>query len=347
MLFCNQMRKKQKTGLLFFGLVLCAACLSAFHSKQQSTFIQNKTNPETTQKISQVQLGRLLFYDPSLSRDSTISCASCHSPYNAFAHSDHALSHGINDRIGKRNAPALQNLQHHPNFMWDGAIHHLDFQGLVPLTHPDEMGQHPDSLYKRLNRSAFYKKHFYNCWGDSLITGEHLLKSFSAFLLTLQSNHSKYDSVSMGLVQFTPIQEKGHRIFIEHCEKCHKEPQMSDFSFSNNGLKPDPILQDIGRSAITGVSADSFKFKVPSLRNIEYSAPYMHDGRFKQLRQVLDHYTRIDTSIQGLDSRLSRKIRLSENEKTELISFLLCLGDKSYIFNKNLGPPPLSDYAKE
>lgn len=289
-----------------------------------------KTNPLDS---SLIQLGRALFYDPILSKNNTISCASCHSPYNAFAHTDHDLSHGIDDQIGTRNAPALFNLAWHKTFMWDGAIHHLDVQSLAPITHPKEMGESIPSLVKKLTGSNMYKRLFFNIYKDSLITGERILKSIAQFELTLISANAKYDRVLQGRDTFTHQEKNGYQIFKNHCNACHTEPLFTNSNFADNGLSLDTTLLDYGRYHVTKNPKDSLKFKTPSLRNLSYSYPFMHDGRFKKLNQVINHYTNIVKSKRLIADELSDPIILTANEKVDLISFLLTLNDKDFVFN--------------
>lgn len=280
-----------------------------------------------------IELGRNLFYSPVLSSNSTISCASCHSPYNAFSHTDHQLSHGIHDQIGTRNAPALFNLAWQEKFMWDGAINHLDMQPLAALSHPREMGETLPSVIKKLNGSAFYRSFFYNAFGDSIITGERVLKALAQFQLTLISANSKYDMVKQGKAFFTEQEENGYKLFKKNCNTCHLEPMFTDYSFANNGLPVDTTLNDFGRWVITQHSEDSLLFKVPSLRNIGYTFPYMHDGRFKKLQQVLDHYTGGIRQNKTLSKKLKRPIVLSSEDRENLIAFLLALNDREFVFN--------------
>lgn len=283
------------------------------------------------QQKDKITIGRLLFYDPILSADSTISCASCHSPYNAFAHTDHALSHGIKDSIVTRNAPALFNLAWKKNYMWDGAILHIDMQALAPINNKKEMGETTAHILEKLNKSTFYKKWFYYVYKDSNITTEIMLTSFSAFLLSLISCNSKYDSVKYNNSTFTINEKNGYSLFKKHCNTCHSEPLFSNDLFENNLLQYNPILNDSGRYVITKNIADTFLFKVPSLRNISFTYPYMHDGRFKKLMNVLDHYQNINdknTTIEKL-----KNIHLTANDKADLVSFLKTLDDKYFIFD--------------
>jgi len=279
-------------------------------------------NPLTRQGIA---LGRQLFYDPVLSRDSTVSCANCHLSFTAFTHVDHALSHGIEDRIGRRNSPALMNLAWAEQYMWDGAVNHLDMQALAPISHRTEMDHTLAAVLQRLRQSPAYSARFEAAFGDPGITGEHFLKAISQFELTLVSGNAKYDRVRMGAEQFTEQEQNGYRLFQANCADCHVEPLFSHFGFEQNGLPLDTVLMDYGRMAITQNPADSLKFKVPSLRNIEFSYPYMHDGRFPKLRDVINHYTQTKA--------LNRQIALTPNEKVDLIAFLRTLTDRDFLFN--------------
>lgn len=298
----------------------------------QYNFSKNKLTPE------KILIGRALFYDPILSRNNTVSCNSCHSQFTAFAHVDHTLSHGIDSRIGTRNAPGLMNLAWQKTFMWDGAINHLDMQPLAPIANKDEMDSNIDSVVKKLQQSAIYPTLFYKAFGDSIITGEHTLKAISQFMLTLISADSKYDSMMRGQVVFTEQEKNGYNLFKQNCSSCHSEPLFTNELFENNGLPPDNKLNDFGRMKVTKNSADSMKFKVPTLRNLEFSYPYMHDGRFKHLSDVIKHYTQINQS-NLLSKQLKKPIILSSNEQVDLIAFLLTLTDNHFLFNPDYSFP--------
>ena len=293
-------------------------------------------NPLTAEKV---ELGRALFYDPILSRTNSISCASCHSPYTTFAHVDHKLSHGVEDRIGTRNAPALINLAWNKLFMWDGAINQLDMQALAPMSHPDEMGEKIEHVVSKLQESSLYRGLFFKAFGDSTVTGEHTLKSISQFLLTVVSSNAKYDSVMRKESAFTAQEKNGYKLFQKNCASCHVEPLFTNLEFENNGLEVDSTLHDYGRMKITQNANDSLKFKVPTLRNIEFSYPYMHDGRFKKLPDVLAHYTNGILQSKTLSPKLQKPIILSSNEKVDLVSFLLTLTDRDFLFNPKYSYP--------
>ena len=299
--------------------------------------VYNFTNNALTK--SKVELGRVLFYDPILSKDNTISCASCHSPFSAFTHIDHALSHGIHDSIGTRNSPALMNLAWQKTLMWDGAINNLDMQALAPITHKAEMANDIKSLVQKLNTIKLYKHLFKDAFGDSLATGEKTLKAISQFLLTVISSNSKYDRVMKKQEIFTSQEINGYRLFQKHCNTCHKEPLFTTNDFANNGLSIDTLLNDYGRFIITKNPSDSLKFKIPTLRNIEFTFPYMHDGRFKKLSQVMTHYTSQIQSSATLASELKQKITLTSNEKVDIIAFLMTLSDREFVFDKRFADP--------
>ncbi len=290
-------------------------------------FTNNKLSAE------KIELGRKLFFDPVLSKDSTISCASCHSPYNSFSHTDHQLSHGINDQVSNRNAPAIFNVAWQKSFMWDGAINHLDTQPLAPIEHPKEMNETLEHIIIKLKRNKIYVNSFAQAFKDSIISVNHLLKSLSQFQLTLVSSNSGYDKVRQGLEKFNPQEEHGYELFKLNCNSCHAEPLFSTYQYANNGLPVDTTLQDPGRWAILMEAADSLMFKIPSLRNLSYTYPYMHDGRFKKLSQVLNHYTDGIVRHPTLSPELKDPIILSSDDKADLIAFLLTLNDKEFVFN--------------
>ncbi len=285
------------------------------------------------------QLGRALFYDPVLSTDSTISCASCHNSYTAFAHVDHALSHGIKNRIGRRNAPALMNLRYYPVLMWDGAIVSLEMQALAPLHDTAEMSESFQHVLEKLNRQKRYREWNQKAWGYDSVNSSSFLKSVASFVASLQSFQSKYDSVQRGEQVFTKQEQSGYRLFKTYCAICHTEPLFTNLQFRKNGLFPDSILNDTGRERITHQASDRYLFRVPTLRNIEFSYPYMHDGRFLKLSAVLDHYMHIGKNNSQVSPELKAGVRLTANEKTDLIAFLLCLSDRAFIFNTQFTYP--------
>lgn len=322
-----------KKGLIISLTLLCIAA-SNFTEPYPNYFPEPNYKLDFSSKTYDlIQLGRALFYDPILSADNSISCASCHSPYNSFAHTDHAVSHGIHDSIGKRNAPALINLAWQKELMWDGASNHLDVQALAPITHPGEMAETIEHVIDKLQKSKLYQSLFKGAYGDTLINSQRMLKALTQFQLTLISDDSKYDKVRRNEDTFSIQEIRGYQLFLTHCNSCHTEPLFTNHKFKNNGLNIDSQSMDLGRFNITKIPEDSMKFKVPTLRNISYTFPYMHDGRFKKLRSVINHYVDNNKEYKYISKELKQNILLSSNEKTDLISFLITLNDKNFIHN--------------
>lgn len=292
-----------------------------------------KANPITEDGY---QLGRRLFYDPSLSKDGTTPCASCHLSYTGFTHVDHNVSHGIYGRKGTRNTLALMNLAWSTSFMWDGGINHIEVQPMAPLESPFEMDNSLAAVVKQLNENESYRAHFKKVYGTSKkITGQQVLKALSQYMLSLQTSNSKYDKVMRKQegFAFSALEARGYELFKTHCSSCHTEPLFTNGGFANNGLEPDTLYNDGGRIKITRKIADSLKFKVPTLRNIEVTYPYMHDGRYRNLQMVLFHYSDGIHQTINLAPQLKNGIKLNETEKHDLIAFLKTLTDKEFLKN--------------
>lgn len=296
-------------------------------------FQNNKVTPEG------FTLGRKLFYDEILSRDSTVSCHTCHQRIAAFAHIDHTLSHGIDAKIGTRNVPALQNLIWKDAFMWDGGINHLEVQAINPITSKIEMDETLENVVKKINSNSEYRLLFKRAFKDTLINSQRLLKALSQFTGLMISSNSKYDKFTRGEVTFTEQEKSGYSLFKAKCASCHKEPLFTDNSYRNNGLRADTSLNDLGRGKITGLKEDEYKFKVPSLRNVEMTYPYMHDGRFRTLYDVLKHYGNRVSHSQGVDKAVARIENLSENDRVDLVAFLLTLTDKTFLYDRRFANP--------
>jgi cytochrome c peroxidase len=184
-----------------------------------------------------------------------------------------------------------------------------------------------------------YKKLFDDAYKDSIATGEHTLKAIAQFMLTIVSANSKYDKVMNNEDKFTVQEQNGYQIFKKNCASCHTEPLFTNGSFTNNGIGLDTILNDMGRMIVTQSKEDAYKFKVPTLRNIEFSHPYMHDGRFKKLNEVLNHYANGIKKSETLDAKLQNGIVLTSNQKVDLIAFLLTLSDKEFLFDAKFAYP--------
>jgi cytochrome c peroxidase len=293
-----------------------------------------KNNPLTEEGFC---LGRKLFFDSRLSRDGEISCASCHQPFAAFSNYDHDLSHGVENSFTDRNAPALFNLAWRKEFNWDGGINHLEVQPLMPITAPDEMGESIENVLNKLRADGNYRLMFGKAFGDSLINSKRMLQAIAQFTGSLVSANSKYDKVMRGEASFEIYEANGYRHFKQYCASCHREPLFTDNSYRNNGMSLN-VRQDAGRMRITGKASDSLKFRVPSLRNVQFSLPYMHDGSIYSLYKVIDHYAdRIDSLKPGLDPSLQKKISLSDFERSELVYFLYTLSDTGFTKNPEFG----------
>jgi cytochrome c peroxidase len=336
--------------LLFFQLILTILLLGFSKEKAVvSTFESPKSWPKPSYNFADNSpteagfiLGRKLFYDPILSRDSAISCASCHLQYTGFTHVDHAVSHGIEGRKGTRNSPVLINLAWQKHFHWDGGVNHLDAQPINPIEHFTEMDHTLPAVLDKLNRSIVYKQLFSKAFDSEKITTKQLMMALSQFLVQLVSSNSKYDRVmrhEQG-VSFTDQEKRGLKLFRKHCSSCHTEPLFTNTFFASNGIPVNNIFNDSGRFKITANPKDSLLFKIPTLRNVEYSFPYMHDGRFKKLKDVLNFYSdSIRPQAFNLHPKLREPLHFSEFEKKDLLAFLLTLTDKEFLYNKRFSFP--------
>ncbi|WP_404986571.1 cytochrome-c peroxidase [Chryseobacterium sp. M5] len=314
--------------------------LMAFYSLQDLQLIYPDYFPKPVYDFKKnplkqftVGLGRKLFYDPVLSRDHTISCSSCHLSHQAFSHAGNHLSKGIEDGIGDRNSPAIFNLAWQKTFMWDGSVVNIDVQALAPINHPKEMGEDINVVVRKLNQSKEYKTLFYKSFGDSLATSERVMKALSQFQLTIVSANSKYDKVKQERAKFTSSENKGYQLFKGNCSSCHSEPLFSTYEFANNGLSYNSELKDYGKWNKTFEPADKMMFKIPSLRNLAYTYPYMHDGRFKTLNEVLDHYENGIVKSPTLAKQLEKPIIFNSQEKEDLLAFLTTLNDSVLVSN--------------
>lgn len=294
-----------------------------------------KKNPLTEEGF---QLGRNLFYDPILSRDNTISCQSCHLQQTGFTHVDHQLSHGIEGKIGTRNSMALINLAWSKDFMWDGGVNNLEVQPINPITNPLEMDEKLENVVAKLQASEKYRTLFSKAFGDEKVTSQRILKALAQFTVMLKSCNSKYDKVMRREASFSSQEQHGYDLFKTDCASCHKEPLFCDDKFKKNGLTIDETLNDFGRIKITNKSEDYLRFKIPTLRNIQFTFPYMHDGRFKTLTEVVKHYNSLGDD-KSLPKELAKPMNLSDNDRVDLVAFLITLTDKEFLFDKRFSFP--------
>lgn len=311
-------------------------------------------NPMT---VEGVKLGRKLFYDEQLSRNNSISCASCHSPENSFTDSN-KFSEGVDGQIGTRNSMALINLGWQTSFFWDGRAKTLEDQILEPIPAPHEMDQSWTAAVAKLSQSTKYSNDFYTVFGVKKFDSTHVAKAIAQFLRTMISGKSKYDvmykyendlplTAEEQLIwnQISPEEWEGMAFFkslsIGDCIHCHNGALAQVNRFANNGL--DANFDDPGRMLVTGNPNDEGRFKVPTLRNIELSAPYMHDGRFTSLEEVLEHYSIgvINSPTIDADMEFANQggVGLSPNESQSILAFLKCFTDYSFINNPDFQDP--------
>jgi len=346
-------------ALMVMGIILVA--LYAFRSqtavqyksifKQPSNFPKPvydfKNNPVTEAGF---QLGRNLFYDTRFSRNNKISCGFCHIQGAAFTHHGHDISHGIDNYVTMRNAPPIMNLAWSTAFMWDGRITNLDEQPFVPITDHVEMDCSLDTVVARLQKDAAYAAMFKQAFGSSKITEQNILKALSQFMLMCVSANSKYDKVMRHVGEtFTADEQAGYEIFKQHCNTCHKEPLFTDYSFRSNGFN---ILstKDKGRFAVTRDSSDLYTFKVPSLRNLAYTEPYMHNGQLYQFKSIIPQYRFYVEDNPNLDTSLvhngKRGFNITNKEAEQLTAFLQTLNDSSFVRDSKLSEPDI-EYKAE
>jgi cytochrome c peroxidase len=310
-----------------------------------SNFVIPEDNKFTKEGIA---LGRRLFYDPILSSTNTQSCGSCHHQKNGFVDPNKQFSIGVDGSIGKRNSMPIVNLGFQSSFFWDGRAKTLEEQALVPIEDPTEMKSSVPQAIAKLQAHPEYPALFNKAFGSSVITPSNLGKAIAQFERTIISGDSKYDKVKKGLATFTEQEQEGFTIFSDgneitggDCLHCHViGSTFSDFDFRNNGL--DEVLTDLGKYNVTKVEDDKGKFKTPSLRNIALTGPYMHDGRFKTLDEVMQHYNlHFSLNSPNLDPVMSIQIqgRLNKEKRDAVIAFMRTLTDSSLITNPAFSNP--------
>jgi cytochrome c peroxidase len=299
-----------------------------------------ENNPVTKEGF---ELGRMLFYDTRLSGDSTISCSTCHIQQAAFADPAHRVNLGVANRLGTRNTPALTNVAFQSSFFWDGGSNHLDFVPVNALTSHVEMDNTMEEVVRRLRDIPEYQKRFKNAFNKEEIDSQQLLHALSQFMVMFVSANAKYDKVIRGEdEQFSAEELAGYDLFIAKCSSCHATDLFTDGSYRNNGLDTD-FKKDSGRSRITELPDDLGKFKVPSLRNVTLTPPYMHDGRFQTLEQVLSHYASQVKNTPTVDPALrsgdSLGIPITDDERVKIIAFIKTLTDHEFGKDKRFADP--------
>lgn len=287
-------------------------------------------NPSTEEGF---QLGRKLFYDGRLSLDGNFPCSSCHQQVAAFTTFEHDRSHGYNHAHTLRNAPGLANLAWYKEFNQDGEAKSLAEVYEKHITNPIEMAETINHVIDKLKADTAYQGMFKAAFGKGDITSERIYRALDQFIVNLVSANSKYDKVKRGETSFTSEEQNGYIVFQEKCSTCHKEPLFTDFTYRNAGLTEDPLLKDFGRMRVTGSKADSLKFRVPSLRNVDLTSYYTHDGRMSMMRMMIEHYRHTITQSPTVDPLLTNGIQMSDQQEDELVAFLRTLSDTAFVKN--------------
>jgi len=349
---------------LFFLLFVLSSLKNEDNDLQKGAYIfkypsyfGNRINvPEDNLTTNQgVYLGRRLFYETRLSANNSFSCGSCHMQSKAFT-DGRKLSIGIDNSNTDRNAMALVNLLWNRKFFWDGRSNSLEEQAGFPMTNPHEMGQSLAVSVKKLQSTNYYPKLFKEVFGDEKITSDRIVKALAQFERTLISANSRYDRYLSKSVKLSDAEMRGLLLFNAapnpdklirgaNCAHCHGGPKNYLELFHNNGL--DSIYKDSGIGMITGFPGDHGRFKVPTLRNIALTAPYMHDGRFATLDEVVEHYSEHVKNSNSLSAFLqgesnvkgSLSVKLRTEEKKDLIAFLNTLTDSTFVKNPEFSNP--------
>lgn len=337
--------------LVLFGFISCERHENSAPVVQSSSvklqFIQPSHFPKPVYDLSSnpithegAELGRALFNDGLLSSNNMISCSSCHVQSSVFTHPAHPLSHGVGDRFTLRNSQPVMNLAWNPSFMWDGSVTQLDSFPLFPLQNHNEMDETPANVVAKLRVHDSYPSRFKIVFGTDRIEIGHILKALSQFMLVCNSANSRYDQYVTGKGTELSVDElAGREVFEQKCSGCHSGVLFTDFSFRQNGL-PIKNRKDSGRYRFTHEIEDLYKFRVPSLRNVEFSKPYMHDGRFETLESVIDFYRNGVAPRANTDSLLLKNalpgIAISDDEKRQLVAFLKTLTDLQFLSRPEL-----------
>ncbi len=314
-------------------IFLFIASLSAFILLVSAGF-----NDQSKEINTKEALGKKLFSEKILSLDSSVSCASCHIPSYAFADTV-AFSIGINGIPTKRNTPSVLNMKNRPYFFWDGRASSLEEQSLMPIKNPDEMGLPIEEAIKRLNKNPIYRQLFKKIFNQP-VTEKNLAAAFAAFEKTLETVDSKFDDWSNNIKNLNASEERGRLLFIGSKAKCFDCHFMEDFTnddFKNIGLFNGEDLNDSGRILISREKTDLGKFKTPGLRNVAVTAPYMHNGMFATLEDVVEYYnepSRFVSNAENTDKALLKPLGLTAREKKDLVAFLKTLTDKKFYRKK-------------
>jgi len=291
-------------------------------------------------RVSRFELGKKLFHDVRLSADNTISCASCHIKEFAFSDAGKSFSIGIDGLVGKRNAPAIQNMAFNDEYFYDGASNNLEMVPIVPIHNEIEMREELPTILDKLRLDIEYQQMFKKTYNDEKMTSSSMLKALAQYMTLLVSSNSKYDKYVRKEEggNLNELEKKGLALFRQNCSSCHSTDLFTDNSFRNNGVRVNPSINDKGREEVSGDEEDRYKFKVSTVRNVALTAPYMHDGSIATLEDVLDFYSSGINDSPTLDPLLRQKngrvgIPMTSDEKKAIIAFLHTLTDYEFINN--------------
>ena len=285
-----------------------------------------KDNPLTTEKVS---LGRKLFFDPILSGDNTVSCASCHQPAHGFA-APEKLARGFKNRTGTRNAPSLLNRAYGKAFFWDGRENSLEAQALHPIASAQEMGSSVADAVARLQSHSQYPGQFKMAFADG-VTSENLARALASFERVLLSGNTRVDRFRAGEVaSLTDSETHGFWLYESRgrCWRCHTGPNFTDEGFHNSGVGSGMTSADTGRYQVTKLESDRGRFKTPTLRGLAMTGPYMHDGGMATLEEVVEFYSQGGKKNANLDPILE-PLNLSKSDMLDLVAFLKALSENS------------------
>lgn len=299
-------------------------------------------NPMSAEKV---ELGKQLFFDPRLSRDDTVSCATCHDPDKGWSNGE-AFATGIREQVGGRSSPTIINSAYQYFHFWDGRAKGLEEQALGPIQNPIEMDMTLEEVVEKIGNIPGYQEQFQNVFGSE-VTAEALGKAIAAFERTILSGDAPYDRFVAGdKSALSEAAQRGYEIFFNRarCSSCHAPPNFSDRGFHNIGIGIDDDEPDVGRFAETDLLGDRGSFKTPTLREIQRTGPYMHDGRLKTLADVVDYYNKGGTPNPQLDEEIF-PLQLTDEQKADLVAFLgEAFASPNY---PHVSPPQLPDWPAE
>jgi len=304
-----------------------------------STPIGEVPQPEHNRATEKgVALGKRLFFDPKLSSTNTVSCATCHHTDKAFSDGLALTTVGVSGKALLRHSPALFNLAWYEGLFWDGGSKNIEAQVFGPLTHVDEMGMDLRELVKKLQADSEYPTLFKEVWGSDTITTQRVARTLAQYERTLLSFNSEYDQKKKNGAPLSPLELEGQAIYTQYCAACHTEGLFTDLGYHVNGIDTGVVdrsneLIYWGRYRITNDSNDIGKFKTMSLRNLGFTAPYMHDGRFADLDEVFAHYFRDHRKNPLADPTLKKQdySLVAAQQKKALKAFLMSLNDSSFV----------------